>query len=327
MAERFEYSFIVPVYNAEKYISECIESILKQGENCELILVDDGSTDASGQICDMYGKQYSRIQTFHTENKGPSRARNFGLEKASGKYVIFVDSDDYINDNLIKNLECGYAEKNVDLIFFSITKVFPNGRHEPMAEGLKREEIHKKTSKEILKSISGCSKFPASIGGKIIKRDFLINNNIKFKEGIVGEDIDWTLKLMCSINSADVYTGGTYYYRLSPNTRRSHGSIESMQNHLCVIEEWVDKLKEETANNDILPFLSYQYAVFLPFYGAVSRKNRHLYKNRVTNLRFLLKFGKTRKIKLIRLAVTMLGINLTSMLLYQYITKRDRING
>lgn len=327
MAKRFEYSFIVPVYNAEKYVAECIESILKQGENCELVLVDDGSTDSSGKICDMYEKQYSRIQTLHTENKGPSRARNLGLEKANGKYVIFVDSDDYINDNLIKNLECGYAEKDVDLIFFSITKVFPDGRHEPMAEGLKREEIHKKTPKEILKSISACSKFPASVGGKIIKKDFLINNNIKFKEGIVGEDIDWTLKLMCSINSADVYTNGTYYYRLSPNTRRSHGSIESMQNHLCVIEEWTDKLKEETANNDILPFLAYQYAVFLPFYGAVSRKNRHLYKNRVTNLRFLLKFGKTRKIKFIRLAVTTLGTNLTSMLLYQYITKRDRING
>lgn len=184
MAEKFEYSFIIPVYNAEKYVAECIESILRQGKKCELILVDDGSTDTSGQICDMYEKQYSRIQTFHTENKGPSWARNYGLEKANGKYVIFVDSDDYINDNLIKNLECGYAEKNVDLIFFSITKVFPDGRYEPMAEGLKREDIQKKAPKEILKSISGCSKFPASIGGKIIKRDFSLNNNIKFKEGI-----------------------------------------------------------------------------------------------------------------------------------------------
>lgn len=327
MAESFEYSFIIPVYNAEKYIAECIESILEQGENCELILIDDGSTDTSGQICDMYEKQYSRIQAFHTENKGPSCARNFGLEKATGKYVIFVDSDDYINDNLIKNLECGYAEKNVDLIFFDITKVFPDGRLEPMAEGLKREEIHKKTPKEILNSISVCSKFPASIGGKIIRREFLLNNNIRFKEGTVGEDIDWTLKLMCSINSADVYMDGAYYYRLSPNTRRSHGSVESMKNHLCIIEEWVDNFKKGIANADILPFLAYQYAVFLPFYGAVSHKNRLLYKNRVTNLRFLLKFGKTRKIKLIRLAVTMLGINLTSMLLCQYVMKRDRING
>ncbi len=320
----YEYSFIVPVYNAEKYIDECIQSILKQGERCEIILVDDGSTDASGEICDVYAQQHKRIKVFHNKNSGPAAARNFGLEKACGNYVVFVDSDDYISSGLIEHLECGYADKTQDLIFYNIVKNFPDGRLEPMSEGLAREKIHGKTIDEVLKAISQCSKFPASTGGKIIKRDVLTKNNIKFKEGIMGEDIDWTLQLISNINSADVYQDESYYYRISPNTRRSYGNSKSLLDQLSIIEEWTAAGKG--ANKYILSFLAYQYAVSLPFYGALAAEEREMYSNRVKKLRFLLSYGNTTKIKLIRLAVNLLGITTASKLLYQYVVKRDETN-
>lgn len=322
----YEYSFIVPVYNAEKYIEECIESILRQGECCELILVDDGSTDNSGEICDLYAGRHERIKVFHNKNSGPGAARNFGLEQASGNYVIFVDSDDYVSKDLIEYLDRGYADRSADLIFFNIIKKFSDGRLEPMAEGLKKDEIYGKPMNKVLHAISECSKFPASTGGKIIKREILIKNNIRFKEGIIGEDIDWTLQLICNINSADVYTGGNYYYRISSNTRRSYGNAESLCSQLSIIEDWMRKVKDETANKCILPFLAYQYAVSLPFYGALSADEKALYIKRIKKLRFLLSYGKTKKIKLIRLAVGLLGINGASKLLYRYVMKRDEAN-
>lgn len=189
----YEYSFIVPVYNKEKYIGECIKSIVQQGEQCELILIDDGSTDSSGEICDEYAKEYKCVHVYHKENAGPAAARNFGCGRARGRYCIFVDADDYISENFIKQLDEGAADHGADIIFYTIIKILPDGTKRPMAEGLKRGKIHGKPTKEVLKAISKCSKFPASSGGKIIKTEFLRKNNIRFAENLVGEDIDWTL--------------------------------------------------------------------------------------------------------------------------------------
>ena len=94
------FSVIVPVYNVEKYLSECIDSILCQTfTDFELILVDDGSKDKSGEICDQYAQKDSRIKVIHKENGGLSDARNFGTAASNGKYIVYLDSDDYISDD------------------------------------------------------------------------------------------------------------------------------------------------------------------------------------------------------------------------------------
>ena len=94
---------IVPVYNVEKYIDRCVRSLVMQTyENTEILLVDDGSTDNSGKLCDAYAAEYGNVTTFHKPNGGLSDARNFGLERAAGKYVIFVDSDDWIEPDCRK---------------------------------------------------------------------------------------------------------------------------------------------------------------------------------------------------------------------------------
>ena len=96
-------SIIVPIYNVEQYISKCIESILAQTyRDFELILVDDGSPDNCGKICDEYAKQDSRVHVIHQENSGLSAARNAGIDDAKGEYIMFVDSDDFITDNMLE---------------------------------------------------------------------------------------------------------------------------------------------------------------------------------------------------------------------------------
>lgn len=99
------FSIIVPIYNVEKYLKNCLNSILNQTyTNFELLLIDDGSLDNSGTICDKYAEKDSRIRVFHKKNEGPSRARNLGIDNAKGEYITFVDSDDWIENNLLE--EC-----------------------------------------------------------------------------------------------------------------------------------------------------------------------------------------------------------------------------
>ena len=120
-----KFSIIVPVYNVEKYVKQCINSILSQTYiNYELILVDDGSTDSSGSICDSF-KNNKLIKVFHKKNGGLSDARNYGFKKAEGEYVIFLDSDDYwIDNDFLSNINKMLIKKNYDLIIFNTIKYF-----------------------------------------------------------------------------------------------------------------------------------------------------------------------------------------------------------
>ena len=108
----YKISVIVPVYNAEQYLNQCIDSILNQTiDSLELLLLNDGSKDNSGAICDEYAKKYDNIRVFHLENGGPSRARNIGISEANGKFVGFVDSDDFIESTMIEIMYLKAQEK------------------------------------------------------------------------------------------------------------------------------------------------------------------------------------------------------------------------
>ena len=120
-------SIIVPVYKVEKYIDECIKSIINQTyTNLEIILIDDGSPDNCGKICDEYAKNDKRIKVIHQKNMGQSVARNVGLEYAKGDYIGFVDSDDYIKNNMFEVLHNNLVSYNADISICNIIKVKNN---------------------------------------------------------------------------------------------------------------------------------------------------------------------------------------------------------
>ena len=123
-----KFSILVPVYNVEKYIRECIDSVLKQGYgNFELVLVDDGSTDTSGLICDEYAAKDERIKVFHKPNGGLMSARRTGIANAAGDYFIFVDSDDFIAENTLEVLAENIAKTGADCIVYGIKWLKPGG--------------------------------------------------------------------------------------------------------------------------------------------------------------------------------------------------------
>lgn len=115
-------SIIIPVYNVEKYLNKCLNSVIEQTyKNIEVILIDDGSTDNSGKICDEYAKNDIRIKIIHQQNGGVSTARNNGLEHATGKYITFVDSDDYIEKEMIETMAKKIMKKNADIVICGVT--------------------------------------------------------------------------------------------------------------------------------------------------------------------------------------------------------------
>ncbi|MBE5873478.1 MAG: glycosyltransferase [Lachnospiraceae bacterium] len=133
-------SVIVPVYNVEKYLEQCVDSILCQTyDNLELILVDDGSKDGSGQICDCYAERDSRIRVIHQENKGISAARNVGLDVATGEYIAFVDSDDFIKPEMYEVMIGAIAENDADIVLCNYCKVTEEGEPEIDCKYVKNE--------------------------------------------------------------------------------------------------------------------------------------------------------------------------------------------
>lgn len=118
-------SVIIPVYNVEKYLNQCIESIINQTyKNLEIILIDDGSTDNSGEICENYSKKDPRIKVIHQKNSGVSSARNKGIDIATGKYINFIDSDDYIEEDMIEYLYGLLQQENADISMCSAYDVY-----------------------------------------------------------------------------------------------------------------------------------------------------------------------------------------------------------
>lgn len=127
-----DISIIIPVYNAEEYLPRCLDSVVGQTLQCwELLLIDDGSRDSSGSICDNYAAKDERIRVIHQKNTGVSAARNAGLEAASGKYIGFVDADDWIAPEMFQNLLSAAEDQNCELVMCDARTVYPDGRSEP----------------------------------------------------------------------------------------------------------------------------------------------------------------------------------------------------
>lgn len=205
--ESIEYSIIVPVYNVEKVLSRCIESILNQTiTNFELILVDDGSTDGSGRICDKYKGRDGRIKVVHNKNGGVSKARNQGLNIACGKYVVFVDSDDYVDENYLES----FGVDDTELVITGIKSHDVSGKIQK--ELTEKYEVFNMNSQE--KIIDFFKKWYSIqvyakrfCNANIRKMKLQFNENFKY-----GEDSIFVAQYVKNINRVSVMNMATYHF-------------------------------------------------------------------------------------------------------------------
>lgn len=318
-------SFVIPVYNAEEYLKECLDSVVCQLAGNELILVDDGSTDSSGSICDKYAAEHASIKVLHTENKGASHARNLGVEVAQGTYIVFMDSDDFINADFVDQFR--RSNFTADVVFYSMKKMLQNGQHIQMDDGISAQTVSCKTAQEVLLHISSCPRFPASPCGKLVRREFLKSNQIKFAFNRISEDYDWTYQLLAHCKSFDFFEGGLYTYRQRPQSRSSLGNSKSVEDQLVILTSWEKRDVTKEFRQYLNSFLAYEYAMILPFYGELSKKEKKRYRHEIRRCAHLLRYGKSRKLQCIRLASNVFGIDLTAQILYIYIRWRNKRYG
>ena len=229
-------SVIVPVYKVEKYLDRCVESIRKQTyKNLEIILVDDGSPDNCPQMCDEWAKKDSRIKVVHKENGGLSDARNVGIENSAGDYVLFVDSDDYVDVTMIEKMVDRIDADNTDMCVCNFT-TFKDGQ-EPNISYTKQPEVI--TAEEALLRLTQkeCNVYFVVAWGKLIKREVI--TNLRFVKGKIHED-----EFMCHHliggckNISCIYEPLYFYYTREGSITKS--KVTSAK--LAVIEAMKDRI-------------------------------------------------------------------------------------
>lgn len=211
------FSVIVPVYNTEKKLERCLDSIKRQTyDNYEVILIDDGSKDNSGVICDRYASYDSRFKVIHTKNQGVSFARNIGLEEASGKYVMFVDSDDFIMSDMFEVFANTIHNSELDII---IGGAYVHERDKK--ESVKMPPILGKCDNSIWNAICLAPNIFGYVWGKAFKTVVIKDNTIKFNINMYAqEDLDFNLSVYEKCANFEIIDYAGYKYEYIPGKRK-----------------------------------------------------------------------------------------------------------
>lgn len=208
-------SIIIPVYNAEEHLKQCIESVINQThKEVEIILINDGSTDKSGQICDSYAKQDQRIIVIHKENGGVSSARNEGLKKSTGRYTMFVDSDDWLDTNAVKTLLEIQSENEYEVIMFgSYRDNLIVGKIEEVREG--KQSYHSEDKVKDVLPLLIKKELMNSLWNKLYKSTLIKDNNITFDESLnIAEDLLFNFHVFLKTKSFYVLDQSFYHYMI-----------------------------------------------------------------------------------------------------------------
>ena len=242
-------SIIVPIYNVEKYLNKCIESIVNQTyENIEIILIDDGSNDNSGIICDEYAKKDNRIIVVHKENGGVSSARNKGLKIAKGEWISFVDADDWIEQTFCQTLLNKVTQEQADIALCGYNRITDNRIEKINANN---QEVFLNSNEYLVKSLNPQTGF-GFCHMKLIKKEVL--KSISFNERIeVGEDALFNIQLSTYIKKAVFLKQPLYNYRINNQSvvkRYDENYANKYLKSMKIIEEYIwQEYNEENEEN------------------------------------------------------------------------------
>lgn len=258
-------SVIVPVYNVEKYIEKCIESLRSQTwKKLEILLVDDGATDNSGYICDMYAQKDPRIRVLHKRNGGLSDARNYGALRAKGKYICFIDGDDAVSPHLVKKtVACGEKTK-ADMIFYDFESIEEDtGRRDLYHYDLPEGQAFSVTNHPeiLIKSPSACC--------CLYRREFWERSEIRYPKGRHYEDLATTPRLLLKAERI-AYVGDVplYYYMLRRGSiMRSSNFENSYQDRTWVLDFLRGFFREQQKEQQFqkeLEYMFFEHGYFIP---------------------------------------------------------------
>ncbi len=271
-----QLSIIVPVYNAEKYLPRCLDSITKQIKNgVELILVDDGSQDKSGEICDVYAKKQEVVRVCHQNNGGSAKARNKGMELARGRWITFVDADDDVADSFVDTI-LSHVEEGLDVVLFEYVQV--DVAKEEMSEEKGGCRYYDASCRDLFirknflagEVLEECHFNMRSVWAKAFRHSLLTEQGIVFKPGVkIGEDMIFTLEVYVSFAKAKCVPGVIYHYYFrnedSITNRYKPNLQDIIASYVEAVTPWLEEHPEYVPHyasyrlNDIILYMKYDF--------------------------------------------------------------------
>lgn len=317
-------SIIIPIYNVEKYLRQCIDSILQQQiKDMELILVDDGSPDKCPEICDEYAQRFPFVKVIHKKNGGLSDARNQGLKAASGQFVIFMDSDDWWNPyvSVQKMLE-HISRSNSEMLLFTSYDYIEGDGFFQRNEHQNFRNIDVSSVKAYYQSLLNNGNLEVSANTKILKRQFLIDNHLFFTPNLLSEDNEWMMRVLRVAKKVDKLEEPLYICRLGRADSITNTIKKKNITDLLSIVKWsVDYYADH--DNEVkeqeLCFASYLW------FCALGLANR-LDKNELKEVKPLFKetssvcsYSNSKKTKLCNTVYRIFGFDVTIKILGTYL--------
>ncbi|MGS4786410.1 glycosyltransferase family 2 protein [Streptococcus sp. P25B114] len=309
-------TIVIPVYNVQGYLKECLDSIVEfLTSEIEVIIINDGSTDDSESICLDYCRRFKHIKYIYQTNQGLSAARNAGIRSSNGEYILFIDSDDFINGKVIDSL-IDRIKSPKDIIFLRAVKYYGNNNIKDFGENYNRDDIFKKSQVEVLKYLSGFRKFPGSAWNKLVRRDFLIDNNLYFEEGLYSEDLEWSFRLFNVAKIFDSVDNEVYYYYRcnregSITNTISQKNIDSL---LYILKKYIDFPFAQDIRESLYSFLSYEYLIAVYLLSKIKLENNDIISE-LEEIRKILWKSNKLEYRLIYVLISIFGLKFISKLL------------
>ncbi len=324
-------SVIIPIYNvSETYLRKCLDSVWKQTyTNMEALLVIDGATDDSAQVCRDYAGKDSRFHVFERPNKGAGAARNFALDHAGGDYLLFVDSDDYwLDAQLVEKAAGLLIDSHADILSFGYIEFFERDRlpDAPVPGDLSRIQVVDKPAAYALGRLLGASRsnFSSSIVTKCVKTDLVRKNRIRFLEGVNGEDAHFTAQLLIHAVSYDRLNECIYA------VRRHTGSTSRAAIHSRRVADSMERVFDDLFTNynlhrteyeQVLDFLASPYLYTL---GKLAAAYDEEILHRIAGYAFVLRHSSRRYVRLSGIFAEMFGLERLVAVLRIYLTHSKR---
>lgn len=280
-------SIIIPIYNVEKFIIKCLESVyLQTYKNIEVILVDDCSPDNSIKVVEHYLKSKENYYTTsiirHKENKGLSESRNTGTENANGDYIYYLDSDDWISNNCIELLLNSAINYNSDVVIGGTICYLEKEKREKVIFPLTNEKTFIVTRDEVFKCFTQYQ-WPVIAPNKLYKKSFLIENNLSFEPGFLAEDELWTFQWAQVAERISFVNENTYYYLLRDNSIISTKTKKNFEDLFFILNRFSEKFYLENDKNKKqqikLHILTFKNMIMMMQWRALSHDKAYFFHN------------------------------------------------
>lgn len=274
-------SFIIPVHNGESTVARCLNSIFRQDVELEAIVIDDGSDDDTLAVLESIVD--FRLKVLKREQGGAASARNAGVRFAQGRYIAFVDCDDWIDNEVYRVAAHVLAAEETDLLLFDSSKVFPDGSREDLGNGYAVAFGDERLQGlDIRRCAARLRKMPAAPWDKIIRREFALAH--PFPEGRLVEDLDWSMRIFVDAQSIRYLPVNAYSYRQSTDSTSAQREAGLISDYLWFFDGWIGFEGDKATEDMVCRFLTTQMFVFLGIFGQAEPQVRKQFMVRVMRL-------------------------------------------